>query len=351
MKAVLLTDRQALSVCDVPEPAFDHQQIMLRTICGSICSTDVEYYHGNLTPPGLPIILGHEYVGEVVGVGNCVAGINVGDKVVYFGGTDFGGFAEYRAIRPMLPGSAASDPFMTSRYFMDDAAAAVCVLPDNMNYHTASIIVTLTAVLRSLLSHPPKVGDRVLILGCGPCGTLAGLILRRMFAVEAISVLEWNEIRSAKALALFADDCLRLNEDTNTGELKPFGYVFDTLPAINVADDENPRRLAKRACVYGAKYVLFGATDRMQKFDTWLILAKGIRLTAAPFDVRAFPMRHTSIVMKTALDYLSSGLIDANKIISHRENMWDIGSIGDTFINYYQSPHLKIALDCVEPGG
>ena len=66
MKAFqLLAPRQTV-LADVPRPAAPADGQLLRTRCVSICSTDISFFEGHLFPSADPIILGHEYLGEVV---------------------------------------------------------------------------------------------------------------------------------------------------------------------------------------------------------------------------------------------------------------------------------------------
>jgi len=62
-----------------PEPSPD--QLMLRVRACGVCRTDLHIADGELDRPKLPLVLGHEIVGEVVALGNRVRGFAVGDRV------------------------------------------------------------------------------------------------------------------------------------------------------------------------------------------------------------------------------------------------------------------------------
>ncbi len=63
----------------VPEPA-EHQVLVRVRACG-VCRTDLHVVDGELTEPKLPLVLGHEIVGEVVTVGSAVRRHSVGERV------------------------------------------------------------------------------------------------------------------------------------------------------------------------------------------------------------------------------------------------------------------------------
>ena len=73
MKAMLLTKIQDLTtnsypleLCDVPEPAPSKSELLIKvSICG-VCHTELDEIEGRTSPPHLPVILGHQIVGQVV---------------------------------------------------------------------------------------------------------------------------------------------------------------------------------------------------------------------------------------------------------------------------------------------
>lgn len=133
----------------IPDVAPDG--VLLRTRAVSICSPDVSYFHGNLFPDAYPVVLGHEYVGELVAVGEVADQELLGKRLVYFGQTDFGGLAEYCALRPIFPGERKIAPIMTGRFFKDDERAAAVIVPDDILDRNAPLLEPITAVLRAIL--------------------------------------------------------------------------------------------------------------------------------------------------------------------------------------------------------
>ena len=70
MKAMLLRrQRTPLEEATVPDPAPADGQALLRVRACGVCRTDLHVLDGELTRPKLPLVLGHEIVGEVVSSG------------------------------------------------------------------------------------------------------------------------------------------------------------------------------------------------------------------------------------------------------------------------------------------
>lgn len=348
MQVVELTGPGDLRAATRPIPSTPADGVLLRTRAVSVCSTDVSFFEGHLYPDAYPVVLGHEYVGEVVDVGPQIAKtgtVSIGDRVVYWGQTDFDGLAEYRSLRPVFAGEHKTDQFAAERSFVDDRRAAAVVVPSTLPDIGASLIEPTTGALRSILANPPVIGDRVLILGAGPIGIIAGSILRKMFAVSEVVVLDTNLARNAHAAVIFADRAITPAELADI-RADHFDYVFDTLPTIRIDDDEvDPRRQAMRRLRPQGRYVLYGASQEMQKFDTWLLLAKGIRIVSAPFDVRVFPMHRSATVIRAALGAITSGVVDIDSLVTRVHPFADVEGMRAIFADYRTTTDLKIVID------
>ncbi len=66
---------------DLPMPAPEPGQILIRVRACGVCRTDLHVVDGDLTEPKLPIVPGHEIVGIVEALGDGVDGFTVGDRV------------------------------------------------------------------------------------------------------------------------------------------------------------------------------------------------------------------------------------------------------------------------------
>ncbi len=82
MKAMLLNKPgQPLVYSEVPVPQPNDQQLLLKVLACGVCRTDLHIIDGELPEPRLPLIPGHEIVGEVVAKGSQVTGFSIGDRV------------------------------------------------------------------------------------------------------------------------------------------------------------------------------------------------------------------------------------------------------------------------------
>jgi alcohol dehydrogenase, propanol-preferring len=82
MRAMLLdAARTPLRAADVPIPEPDAGQVRVRVRACALCRTDLHIVDGELTKPKLPLILGHQIVGEIDAVGTGVDDLRAGERV------------------------------------------------------------------------------------------------------------------------------------------------------------------------------------------------------------------------------------------------------------------------------
>jgi alcohol dehydrogenase, propanol-preferring len=78
---VLKRGRKTLVAADVRTPRHGPRQVLLRVLACGVCRTDLHLVDGELPDPKLPLIPGHEIVGEVVARGRSAAKFRTGDRV------------------------------------------------------------------------------------------------------------------------------------------------------------------------------------------------------------------------------------------------------------------------------
>lgn len=82
MRAMILdAPGKPLRLGKLPIPQPESQQVLIRVHACGICRTDLHIVDGELTQPKLPLIPGHQIVGTVEAVGDCVQQFSVGDRV------------------------------------------------------------------------------------------------------------------------------------------------------------------------------------------------------------------------------------------------------------------------------
>lgn len=146
MKALSkLKAEEGIWMTDVPEPEVGHNDLLIKIRKTAICGTDVHIYNwdewSQKTIP-VPMVVGHEYVGEVVGIGQEVRGFKLGDRVSGEGHITCGHCRNCRAGRTHLCrntiGVGVNRPGCFAEYLVIPAFNAFKI-PDNISDDLASI--------------------------------------------------------------------------------------------------------------------------------------------------------------------------------------------------------------------
>ena len=193
---------------DVPEPDYGINDVLIRVHRTGICGTDVHIYRWDAwaqrTIP-VPLVIGHEFVGEIVAVGDNVNDFHPGDLVSGEGHVVCGRCRNCMAGRRHL--CAHTQGVGVNR---PGAFAELIALPmTNIWHHWPGIDPEIAAIfdpfgnaVHTALAFP-VLGEDVLITGAGPIGCMAAAVVRHAGA-RHVCVSDPNPYRLALAERLGA---------------------------------------------------------------------------------------------------------------------------------------------------
>lgn len=204
MKALVKAeDKVGLWLKDVPEPEMGINDVKIRVLYTGICGTDLHIYEwdawaSKTIPVGL--VIGHEFVGEVVAVGANVPDVQPGQIVSGEGHVVCGRCRNCLAGRRHL--CAHTLGVGVNR---DGAFAEYIVLPmSNIWHHSAGVDLEVAAIfdpfgnaVHTALAFP-VLGEDVLVTGAGPIGIMAAAVAKHAGARHVV-ISDPNEYRRALA--------------------------------------------------------------------------------------------------------------------------------------------------------
>ena len=184
---------------EAPVPTPGPNDLLIKVRKSSICGTDVHIYRwddwAQKTIP-VPMIVGHEYVGTVVGMGSEVRGFTIGDRVSGEGHVTCGHCRNCRAGRRHLcrntQGIGVNRQGSFAEYLVLPAFNAF-KLPDDVPDDIAAIFDPFGNAVHTALSFD-LVGEDVLITGAGPIGVMAAAVARHVGARNVV-ITDVNEYR------------------------------------------------------------------------------------------------------------------------------------------------------------
>ncbi|WP_425395608.1 L-threonine 3-dehydrogenase [Aeoliella sp.] len=184
MKALVKQHAEVgLWLLDVPEPTIGINDVLIRVHKTGICGTDVHIYNWDAwaqkTIP-VPMVVGHEFVGEVVEVGSNVNDFHPGDIVSGEGHVVCGRCRNCMAGRRHLckstKGVGVNRPGAFAEYISLPMTNVWHHAP-GVDPDVASIFDPLGNAVHTALSFP-VLGEDVLITGAGPIGIMAAAVVR-----------------------------------------------------------------------------------------------------------------------------------------------------------------------------
>lgn len=207
-----------LQLQEVPVPDITPTEVLIHVQACGICGSDLKIQDDE-HPYTPPVVVGHEFSGEIVKIGANVSGWVAGDRVVSEQHTH-----ACRRCRQCLTGNAFACAFKRAPgYFVDGAFAEYIKvpawllhrIPDNLNYIEAAFSEPTAVAVHGVLERTgiaPE--DVVLVLGCGPIGLAAAKMAQACGAAQVIITgVERDElVRLPKARQLGIDYALNVTK-------------------------------------------------------------------------------------------------------------------------------------------
>jgi threonine 3-dehydrogenase len=200
MKALAkLHSEKGIWMTECEKPTVGHNDLLIKIHKTAICGTDMHIYQWNEwaqnTIP-VPMVVGHEYVGEVVDIGQEVRGFALGDRVSGEGHITCGHCRNCRAGRRHLcrntSGVGVNRQGAFAEYLAIPAFNAFKI-PNDISSDLAAIFDPFGNAVHTALSFD-LVGEDVLITGAGPIGIMAAAVARHVGARNVV-ITDINEYR------------------------------------------------------------------------------------------------------------------------------------------------------------
>ena len=193
MKALAKSRREnGLWLEDVPEPEYGINDVLIRVRYTGICGTDVHIYDwdewAQKTIP-VPMVIGHEFVGEIVEVGSNVNDFHPGDIVSGEGHVTCGRcrncLAGRRHLCAFTSGVGVNRPGAFAE-FVTLPMSNIWRHEPNVNQEVAAIFDPFGNAVHTALSFP-VLGEDVLITGAGPIGIMCIPVVKRAGARHVVN--------------------------------------------------------------------------------------------------------------------------------------------------------------------
>jgi len=208
VKAIVKTKPgRGIEVLDRPMPQVGEHDVLIRVKASSLCGSDLHVYEWipSIQWVPTPVVLGHEFSGEVVEVGPAVRTVQVGDRITAMPAYACGVCAACRIGRSdrctdrKMPGLMLSDGFF-AEYVCLPETAEMLRLPGAVSYEAGALTEPLAVALSAVDTGQPALGCRAAVIGPGPIGLFISRLLK-LAGAELIMVTGTSRDQARLALA------------------------------------------------------------------------------------------------------------------------------------------------------
>jgi L-iditol 2-dehydrogenase len=336
-----------LEMIDIPQIADN--EVLVKVKATGICGSDISYYYGH-SPVGTadgkgPLVLGHEFSGEIVEVGALPASLGLfkpGDRVtcnpvMQCNACSLCAEGKFNVCSNMtVPGVTVNGAF--SEYCKLNYTH-VYKIPDDMSFEDAAIIEPLacgTYGVKKLEVHP---GDFVVVFGPGPIGIMMAQLIKASGAGK-VAVVGTRDYPLGVALELGADYAINVKDTASRYYAQDVNERVRQLTAGRMADKVIVPTSSKKALQdaltvsgAGATIVYFGLPGAEDKIEI-------PALEAIQSDKTIKFAWLAPLVWPMAINAVSNGLVKLDQLVTHKFSLEDAEK-GIQFMKYGEGDKLK----------
>ncbi|MCM8803954.1 MAG: zinc-dependent dehydrogenase [Candidatus Omnitrophica bacterium] len=319
MKGAVLKEIEKLEIEEVELPEPKENEILIKVKSCAICGTDIKVFHYGHKHIVFPRITGHEVSGIVEKVGKNIKEFKEGDRV---------------AVAPAIPcgkcyycrkgQQTMCDNLKAIGYHYDGGFAEYMLVPEiavlngcvnkipaNLSFELACLAEPLACVINGQILSRIETGDIVLIIGAGPIGILHSLLAKINGAGKIIIAdISEGRIKESEFTGCYLID---MNKKDIYDEVKRItdGHMADRV--IVAVGSKQAQELSLKLVAKRGSINFFGGLPKESpyiQFDSNLLHYGEFFVVGTHGS--------TPLHNKIAIELLSSGRIELEKIITHK---------------------------------
>lgn len=340
MMAAVLYGKEQLQVESVAIPQIGKEDVLVRVRAALTCGTDVKVfrrgYHARMIVP--PALFGHELAGDIVAVGDEVAGWYVGQRVVAANSAPCNEcFYCRRGLEnlcdDLLFNNGAYAEFM--RIPSRIVAKNMFEIPAHVGYQDAALIEPLACVLRGIEETGVRPGDNVAVMGLGPIGSMF-VRMAKVFGARVIAIGR-RQSQLDRAHRMGADELLIAEDGIDlVPQIKDLTHGRGVDVAIEAVGQPEAWQQAVRMLRRGGVVNFFGGcpTGTNIDLDTNLLHYSEITCKAS--------FHHTPKHIRKALELVAAGEITSLEFVNRVEPLTNLLEVMRHLMSH--NGHMKTAI-------
>ncbi|HEY8216151.1 MAG TPA: alcohol dehydrogenase catalytic domain-containing protein [Acidimicrobiia bacterium] len=312
MRAALYYGPGDIRFEDVPEPTIGAGDVIVRPLYNGLCGTDLhQYYVKAMAPVPLPIVIGHEFAGEIVEVGPGVSRVAVGDLVAVDPQWRCGTCSACSAghyhlcFQYQCHGLGASGGGLSELTAVTEAMTFP--VPDGVEPAQAALAEPMSVSYHGVSLARPEPGTTAVVLGAGPIGIGCYLALCAL-GVEDVVVTEPSPDRRAAIARLGAETVLDPTAGDVVGEILEHTRGLGATVAIDAAGTAESFRVGTAVTGRKGRFVTLAAYVEPVAYNPTDLMMREVAILASFSNCGDFA---------AVLDHMSRGRYPTDGWVEH----------------------------------
>lgn len=327
MKAQVFYEAEVMKMEMIDIPQIAANEVLVKVKATGICGSDVSYFYGH-SPLGTsdgkgPLVLGHEFSGEIVEVGALPASLGLfkpGDRVTcnpvqQCNACEMCAEGKFNICpNAVVPGVSVNGAFAE---YTKMNYTHVYKIPDSMSYESAAIIEPLACGTYGVKKLDVKPGEFVVVFGPGPIGIMMVQLIKASGAGKVV-IVGTRDYPLNAALELGADYAVNIKDPSSKYYSDDIDARISELTNGKMADKVIVPTSSKAALQSaltvsgaGATIVYFGLPGEDDKIEV-------PALSAIQSDKTIKFAWLAPLVWPTAIRAVSNGLVKLDKLVTHK---------------------------------
>jgi (R,R)-butanediol dehydrogenase/meso-butanediol dehydrogenase/diacetyl reductase len=310
MKAAVYYAAGDVRIESVETPTPEKNQVLLRVLRSGMCGTDASEFKSGpkifaigktheISGHHGPMILGHEFIGEIVQTGADVNGFAVGDQVATGAGYSCGNCSMCKNLRTNL-----CEKYVTSGLNRHGGMAEYAVVEDStlekipagLSLDIAGLAQPLSVGIHAARRAQVASGDHVILIGAGAIGTFVLAGLKHLVTAE-ITVVDFAGERLERATRIGADHTFEVTDNTESGLRKLFPTGADVV--IEASGAPGQVQMALNLVRRGGTLLQVGLPSSKQELDVHTIVMSEKNITTTLAHVCSTDLGPALEILKT----------------------------------------------------
>lgn len=340
MKALVFYGNEDLRLAEVADPKAGPGEALIRVKACGICGSDVHGYLGITGRRTPPMVMGHEFSGEVAAVGPGVADIRVGDRVAPYPVVFCGECAACRAgnmhlcLNKRALGVLDCDGAMSE--YIAIPARLLFKLSDRVSYEVGAMMEPLAVAMRGVNHAGDLAGKTVLVVGAGTIGLLA-LALVKTRNPARVFVSDLSDTRLDVARRLGADFAVNPSQEDLAAAVKAATGGAGADVAIEAVGATPTVQQAMSCLRTGGTGVWIGNSAKMITVNMQEIVTRELRVAGS--------FLYTVQEFGEVVGLLNEGRLDVDPVISLKAPMMEEGIALFARLAKDPGPLIKVILN------